>query len=271
MSNRIAVIIPAAGASERYQQAGGVRSKLDEDLGGKTVLHRSVELFSKVESSDWTVGTVVVAGPHEPAAFEEFRTRHGDRLGFLGVTLCRGGKTYRHETVAAALALIGDDHTHVAVHDAARPCAPFEMIERLFDAAGRFEALVPGVPVGDTLKLVEETEDAGHHDPLAAILGTDADAAPRKKRVVARTLDRTGLYIIQTPQVFRLPLLKAAYAQADLTSTDDAGLVERLGSEVVVLDGDVRNIKITRPGDLHMARSILNVRGPEERPAHKRF
>lgn len=271
MGMKIAIIIPAAGASERYQKVGGVRSKLDEDLGGKSVLHRSVELFSKVESPDWIVGTLIVAGPHDDAAFEEFKMRHGDRLGFLGATLCRGGKTHRYETVASALREVPDDHTHVAIHDAARPCAPLELIERLFDAAARFPAVVPGVEVSDTLKQTQETADEAHRDPLAAILGDDAPGTVKHKRIVRATLDRKGVFAIQTPQVFARELLLAAYAQRDLASTDDAGLVERLGTEVVVVDGDVRNIKITRPQDMGLARAILNVKGPDDRPVHKRF
>ncbi len=271
MGMRIAIIIPAAGLSARYQEAGASRSKLDEDLGGKTVLQRSVELFSKVQSPDWDIGTVVVAGPHDAASFEEFKARHGDRLGFLGVVLCRGGKTHRYETVAAGIREVGAEHTHIAVHDAARPCAPLEMIERVFDAAVRFPAVVPGVEVSDTLKRTRETADEGHKDPLAAILGDDAAAGSTSKRIVGQTIDRAGVFAVQTPQVFARDLLIEAYAQKDLSSTDDAGLVERLGKEVVVVPGDVRNIKITLPGDTHLARSILGARGPEERAAHKRF
>ncbi|HLO41841.1 MAG TPA: 2-C-methyl-D-erythritol 4-phosphate cytidylyltransferase, partial [Phycisphaerales bacterium] len=235
------------------------------------VLQRSVELFSKVQSPDWDVGVVVVAGPHDDDAFQEFTDRHGDRLGFLGVTLCKGGKTHRYETVAAALRHITPDHTHIAVHDAARPCAPIEMVERLFDAAVRFPAVVPGIEIADTLKRTAQTEDAGHHDPLAAILGGDGPAAPAHKRIIRETLDRASVFAIQTPQVFRFELLTRAYAQKDLSSTDDAGLVERLGEEVVVEAGDVRNLKITRPGDMALARAILNVKDSEDRPAFKRF
>lgn len=268
---KIAVIIPAAGSSDRYTRHGGVRSKLDEDLGGKSVLQRCVELFSKAESPDWSIGQVIVAGPFGDEAFAEFKSRHGDRLGFLGVTLCRGGETHRAQSVAAALALVTDDHTHVAVHDAARPCAPIEMIERVFDAAARFPAVVPAVEVADTLKKSRQTDDAGHHDPLAAILGPLAAPAAKQKVVVEATIDRAGLRAAQTPQVFERELFRRAYGQADLSATDDAAQVERLGCEVVLVDGDTRNIKITRPGDLALARSILNVKGPEDRPAHMRF
>lgn len=262
---KIGLVIPAAGASKRYADGADYpRSKLDEDLGGKSVLQRSIELFTK----DDRVGFIIVAGPHEPAAFAEFKARHGDKLGFLGAALCPGGKTHRHETVAAALAHVPDDCTHIAVHDAARPCTPVELIERVFDAAERHPAVIPAVEVGDTLKRVRETDGPGDADPLAAILGTAGTS--RTLRTVETTIDRRGAYAVQTPQVFEAGLLRRAYAQPDLSSTDDAGLVERLGEPVVVVDGDARNIKITRPGDLHLARLILNIR-EERREAHKRF
>lgn len=271
---RLAVIIPAAGASTRYRQelsAGGAevgRSKLDEDLGGRPVLQRTVELFTGLEQT----ATTIVAGPAEDQALEAFRQRHADKLGLLGCRLVRGGAEHRYQTVANALAAIPDDAgiTHVAVHDAARPCTPSEVIDRVLRAAERHAAVIPAMPVSDTLKAVEESE-AEHEevDPADAILGASPRGAPL--RVVTRTLDRAGLVGVQTPQVFRIDLLRRAYAQADLTSTDDAQLVERLGERVYVVPGDPRNIKITRPGDVTLARAILGVRAPEEKPAHRRF
>ena len=111
----IAAIIAAAGASSRYAAAGAVRHKLEEDLGGKTVLQRAVELFSKHD----LVKHIVVAGPHDPEEFAAFKARHGDRLSLLGASVVRGGATHRYESVAAALAAIPDSATHIAVHDAA--------------------------------------------------------------------------------------------------------------------------------------------------------
>lgn len=271
----LAVIIPAAGASSRYQQAaadagidpGATRSKLDEDLGGRPVLQRTVELFANHPA----VSVIIVAGPHDEAAFVEFKDRYGDKLGLLGVKLTRGGRTHRYETVAAALALVPDSCTHIAVHDAARPCTPADLIERIVEAAERHPAVIPAVDVGDTLKRVGAPIAESHEDPLAAILGAPAPSAASGPRPVIETVDRAALVAVQTPQVFTRELLQRAYAQKDLTSTDDAQLVERLGERVLVVPGDTRNIKITRPGDLHMARVILNVRAPEGRAVHKRF
>lgn len=283
MPAKIGVILPAAGSSRRFSQAGGVRSKLEEELGGKSVLQRSVEMFTKPESPDWVVGAIVVPGPADPEAYAEFKARHSDKLSIMGATVCVGGAIHRWETVQRALAQLPDDCTHIAVHDAARPCATLELIERVFDAAMKFPAVIPAVEVGDTLKRVREQDapDEGR-DPLAAILGEDAAPKDRKRRVVERTVDRDGVFAVQTPQVFEAALLRRAYAQKDLSGTDDAGLVERLFStpagregvsfpHVVVVDGDVRNIKITRPADLRLARAILGVGGPHEKPAHKRF
>lgn len=271
---RIAVIIPAAGAGSRYAAGDAstlatgpsLRSKLDEDLGGRPVLQRTVELFHQHEH----VFLIVVAGPFEDGAYTDFRDRHADKLSMLGARICRGGKTHRYETVAAALAEVPGDATHIAVHDAARPCTPADLIDRVFDAARKHPAVVPGVEVSDTLKragdAAGEEEEA---DPLAAILG----AAPTKARprLVRETLDRRDVFAIQTPQVFRADLLRKAYAQKDLTSTDDAGLVERLGQPVVIVPGDPRNIKITRPADLPLVRAIMGARPPQSREAHKRF
>lgn len=298
---RVALLIPAAGASRRYNADRGVgRSKLDEDLGGRPVLQRALEQFVRHPEIGSLIALVVVAGPHDPDAFADFKTRHGDRLGLLGAALCRGGESHRHQTVRAAL-----NHartlpawpavTHVAVHDAARPCTPPELIERVFDAASRHAAVVPALDVTDTLKRVEERAVAAERDPVADILGLAPPGGRSTLRVVVNTVDRSGLVAVQTPQVFRKDLFEAAYAQADLASSDDAQLVERLlasdgeqagarrdaadGSTraddtargVVVIPGDERNIKITRPADLRLARAILGLREPEQREVHKRF
>jgi 2-C-methyl-D-erythritol 4-phosphate cytidylyltransferase len=271
---RIAVIVPAAGFSKRFAESlpdpDAARSKLDEDLGGRPVLQRTVELFVNY-SGDAQIGAVIVAGPADPAAMERFRLRHADKLGLLGVVICAGGRTHRWETVRNALEHVPADCTHVAVHDAARPCASAELLDRVFAAGAKHGAVVPAVEVGDTLKRVsaEATVDT-EVDPLDAILG-DAGASRTKVRTVEATIDRTNVVAVQTPQVFRADLLRRAYSQPDLSSTDDAALVERLGEPVCVVEGDARNIKITRPRDLGLARSILGLKDPEGRPVHKRF
>jgi len=270
---RVCVIIPAAGSSSRYNAGGadadllgGARSKLDEDLGGKAVLQRSVELFNTRDE----VHQIIVAGPHDERAFADFKLAHGDRLSLLGGVLVCGGKTHRYETVAAALEHVDGSCTHVAIHDAARPATDPGLIDRVFDAAGSHPAVVPGTPASDTLKRIdpEPIENAGGGDRVAAILG-GGEAPPMRR--VSETLDRSHVVQVQTPQVFGRDLILRAYRQGDLASTDDAGLVERLGEPVVVVEGDPLNIKLTRPRDLPLLRAIMGVDAPSQRPTHKRF
>lgn len=267
----VCLIIPAAGASSRYVASGGLRHKLDEDLGGRPVLQRTIEMFVKHEDVGPLVGSVLVAGPSDAEELADFRLRHGDRLGLLGAKIVAGGKTHRYETVLAALAHVPKDATHIAVHDAARPCTPGEVLTRVFEAARVHGAVIPAIELSDTIKRVETTDEpARAADPLDAILGVDSSAAG-SLRIVAETVPRKDVYAVQTPQVFAADLLRRAYAQKDLSSTDDAGLVERLGERVVVVEGDGRNIKVTRASDLALARAILGARAPEGRAAHKKF
>lgn len=270
---RICVIIPAAGASTRYNNdadaldaLGGPRSKLDEDLGGKTVLQRSVELFNTREE----VGQVIVAGPCEDQPFADFQLRHSDRLALLGASLVRGGKNHRYETVANALRSLDESCTHIAIHDAARPATDPALIDRVFDTAKNHSAVVPGTTVTDTLKRIDPqaVTDTGNSDAVASILGVGTTHSLHR---VQSTIDRTNLMQIQTPQVFERELLLRAYAQEDLASTDDAGLIERLGEPVVVVEGDPLNLKLTRAQDLPLLRAIMGVQGPSQRPTHKRF
>ena len=264
----IAVIIAAAGSSSRYEEGGGLRHKLEEDLGGKPVLQRTVEAFNAHD----VVREIIVAGPADPEAFAAFKLRHGDRLSLLNARLVPGGREHRWQSVAAALAVVRPECTHVAVHDAARPCITQEFLTRVFDMAASHPAVVPAIAADDTLKRVRPTDRPAYanEDPVAFILG----ASPRSKerlRVVGETIDRAGVVRVQTPQVFEAALLRRAYAQSDLAGTDDSSLVERLGVEVAVAQGDARNIKITVPADLALARAILGVRAPDEKPAARRF
>jgi 2-C-methyl-D-erythritol 4-phosphate cytidylyltransferase len=263
MSMRVCVIVPAAGSSRRYGM-----DKLGQDLGGRALLLRTVELFTKRDE----VRSIVVAAP--PDDLEGFRDRFGAQLGFHGVRIVPGGRVDRWETVKNALDAVPDDATHVAVHDAARPGASDELIGRVFEAAKVHPAVIPGLPVADTLKRVgEQAVRAEEEDAVAdLILGESAESATSKGRFVEATIDRSNLVAVQTPQVFEIGLLRRAYAQPDLSgATDDAGLVERLGERVLVVDGELRNLKITVPADLALMRTMLGMKAPDGRPVHKRF
>lgn len=265
MSIRIAAVIPAAGASRRF----GFGDKLSQDLGGRAMLLRTVELFTKRDE----VSAIIVAGPPQEAEFEAFRDRFGAQLGFHGVRIVPGGAIERWETVKLALGAVPSDATHVAVHDAARPATPPELIDRVFEAARVHQAVIPGLTVTATVKRVGGRRvAAAEEDAIADSILGDAGAEASTGRFVEATLPREQLVLVQTPQVFEASLLRRAYAEVDAAgTTDDSGVVERLGEAVLVVEGDPRNIKVTTPDDLAMVRLLLGAKAPAERPVHKRF
>lgn len=261
----VGVIIPAAGQSTRF----GPGQKLDQDVGGRPLILRTVELFTKREE----VRTIVVGAP--PDELEDFKSKYGPALGFHGATVVAGGREARWETVRNALAEIPDECTHIAVHDAARPAAGNTLLDHLFEAARSLPAVVPAVRITATVKrLADEAVDVADREGDAvadSILG-DAGRPSIPASLVTETVAREGLAEIQTPQIFTADLLRRAYAQDDLGgATDDASLVERLGEPVHAVEGEVTNLKVTTPGDLRLVRAILGVRAPAERPTHKRF
>jgi 2-C-methyl-D-erythritol 4-phosphate cytidylyltransferase len=148
------------------------------------------------------------------------------------------GGAERQDSVAAGLASLPADVTHVAVHDAARPLVRPEAVERVVRAALRDGAAILAAPVRDTIKRV------------------------RAGRVV-ETPERSECFAAQTPQVFRLEILREALAKATLDArvgSDDAQIVEALGVAVTVVDGDVDNLKITHAEDLVVAERVLLAR-----------
>jgi 2-C-methyl-D-erythritol 4-phosphate cytidylyltransferase len=212
---RVAAIVPAAGRGERL---GRPAPKALVDVGGLTLVVHAVAALLRAG-----IETVVVAAPAD--AIEEVRRRVPQ------ATVVTGGAD-RRESVRFALAAIPADVDAVLVHDAARPFASEEVVQRVVAAleAGA-AAVVPVVPLVDTVKRVD-----GHG-------------------VVVETLDRSSLRAAQTPQGFRRDVLAAAHEQV-ATVTDDAGLVEAMGIEVRTVDGDVRAFKVTTPWDLVVAEML---------------
>ncbi len=267
----VCVIMPAAGRSRRF----GASDKLSQDLGGRPLLLRTVEVFAKRDE----VRSIIVAGPpgtdEEPDAFTAFRDKYGPTLGFRGARVVEGGRSHRWETVRNALAEIPADATHVAVHDAARPGVSDALLDRIFECAATLPAVVPSLAIQATVKRVTDVEEEiqpAEDDAIADAIFGSAGKITVKARTVQETVDRTHLVEAQTPQIFDARLLARAYAQDDRDGvTDDASLVERLGETVYVVEGDVMNFKVTTPADLRLMRAVMGVRPPAERPAHKRF
>ena len=150
----------------------------------------------------------------------------------------------RLASVAAALQHVSDDTELVFVHDAVRPFVTREQLSRVIEEARKCGAAILGIPAMDTVK---EVKRASLPEDVALITGT----IPRERVVLA-----------QTPQVFRTKLLKEAFAKAaadEVNASDEAGLVERLGHDVHVVLGSERNIKITKPSDMELARFYLDL------------
>jgi 2-C-methyl-D-erythritol 4-phosphate cytidylyltransferase len=261
---QIAVILPAAGLGTRFVNggaAGQASSKIEVEVAGKPVFVRAVELFLNRP----LVKQVILAV--NPERLEDFRFRWGDKLGFMGVQLVPGGDKERWETVLRAIEHVADQTTHIAVHDAARPATSKALIDRVFTAAERFDAIIPGLPVSATLKRVQPLTDSeqAQRDPLDAILGSSAGDEPAVQRVV-QTIARDHLVEVQTPQVFEAGLLRQAYEQVAAGKldaqgvTDDASLVEAMGQTVYAVEGESTNIKITRPADAELVHALLEKR-----------
>lgn len=223
----VSVILPAAGASQRFRDQN--YKKPFAPLAGKAVWLHAAEKFLNRKD----VQQLIVIISQEDR--EEFDRKFSANIAILGVVVCEGG-TERVDSVQKALSLVSETVDLVAVHDAARPCVADKWIDAVFEAASRDGAAILADPVSSTLKRVDS-----------------------KQRVEA-TVDRQRLWAAQTPQVFRRELLLKAYAaRAGKAVTDDASLVEALGETVTIVQGSPLNLKITTRDDLRLAEQILKI------------
>lgn len=220
------VILLAAGKSSRF---GGREKKPFALLEGRPVFMRSTEHL--VTRTEVVQSVLVVAGEDE----EFVKRRYGANLMFMNIAVVVGG-IERYDSVANALAKIKPEIEFVAIHDTARPCVTTEQIDAVFNSAKTHGAAILAVPVSDTVKRVD-----GYH-------------------AIKETVDRSALWLAQTPQVFRREWIAAAYEQRGKLGksiTDDAQLVEALGHKVHVVEGSPSNIKITKHSDMFLAEAIL--------------
>jgi 2-C-methyl-D-erythritol 4-phosphate cytidylyltransferase len=222
----VAAILPAAGSGQRF---GAASNKLFAELAGKPLWFHAASRLAAAES----VGRVVLAVSQvdEPV----FRNQYASLIDQLGIELIRGGSE-RTDSVQAGLDHLADDAgiELVAVHDAARPLVRPRDLTAVFAAAQRTGAAILATPMPGTVK-------RGQLETGASI-----------------TVDRRGLWLALTPQVFHLGLLKQAYHKHNgRPATDDAQLVERTGHEVTLVKGSADNLKITYPEDLQVAEAIL--------------
>ena len=229
-------LIPAAGRAARFNKSSGkdgsAGNKLFVPLLGQSVLRWTVEAFATHPDID---GVVVVAAPDEVSACREALT------GLPNVfAIVPGGETRQASVAIGLFSLGGAPDDLVVVHDGARPLVTAEVIDRCLEAARQHGNAVAALPVADTLKAVDDTQ------------------------TVQRTVDREGLWAVQTPQAFTVSALYEAHIQArdaGWQGTDEASLVEMFGETPVhLVPGDPANFKITRPEDLALAASVLSAR-----------
>lgn len=203
------VVVVAAGEGRRF---GGPKAFVE--LEGRSLLERACAAFASFRDR------VLVVRPEDLP-----------RASRPGWTVVAGGAR-RRDSVANGIEALRAGIGIVLVHDAARPLLSPELVERVLAAAALHPAVVPVVPLSDTVKRV-------------------------RGDVVLETLDRSALVAVQTPQAFRLDLLRRALQGDGSDATDEAALVERLGGPVRTVPGDPWNIKVTGPEDLILLRALL--------------
>jgi 2-C-methyl-D-erythritol 4-phosphate cytidylyltransferase len=219
-------ILVAAGRGERL---GLDRPKAFAKLGEEPLL---AEPLRRLEACPWIDGIVLVA----PPGWEEPAILLAEEEGCGKVYACVTGGETRSDSVRAGLTEVPADALVVLVHDAARPLVSDDVVERVLAPLSEgWDGVVPGLPVGDTLKRV----------------GSDGG--------VEETVARDGLWAVQTPQAFAAETLRRAFSPSNtvLQATDCAGHVEAAGGRVKVVDGDPRLLKVTSEADLGRVASWL--------------
>lgn len=215
-------VIVAAGSASRM---GGI-DKIMEPLEGEPLVMHSVRAFQNCDA----IKEIVVVTRQD--LIVPIMSLCADLPKVKAVV---AGGSSRPESVSAGLNALSEKIKLAAIHDGARPLITWQVIDRTVRAANSYGAAAPGIPVKDTIKIVTGG-------------------------VVKETPDRKNLYAIQTPQVFDIALLRAALKKAKddgAEITDDCSAVERMGMSVKIVEGDERNLKVTTPIDLKVAKLFL--------------
>jgi 2-C-methyl-D-erythritol 4-phosphate cytidylyltransferase len=217
---RVGVIIVAGGSGSRM---GGTLPKQFSLVGGEPILARTINNFRKALPASRIV--VVL-----PAEYIEFWKNFSARFSVAKHSVVEGGKE-RFHSVKNGIESLSCELDLIAVQDGVRPFASKEMILRTVECAAKSGSAIPVVKAVDSYRVIEGEE--------------------------SEIVDRTPLRIVQTPQIFAAPILRAAYDtpfRADFT--DDASVVEFSGEKVTLCEGEYTNIKITTPSDLIIAEAI---------------
>lgn len=231
--SRVVAILPAAGLGTRM---GADTPKQFLELDGVPLVILTLRRLASCPA----ITDLIIATRPDGVELLDSRIR---KENFSQRThVVRGGDS-RQDSVAEALKKVPDDTEIVLVHDAVRPFVTREQIDRVIAEARQRHAVILGIPAMDTVKEVKRA------------------SLPEDVALIVATIPRERLVLAQTPQAFTTKLLKEAFARAatdGVNASDEAGLVERLGHPVHVVLGSERNIKITRPADMDLARFYLS-------------
>ncbi len=218
------VIIVAAGSGKRM---GYDINKAFIEIDSKPILAYTIEHFYQHKRID----NITIAIRKEDETIVKALL---DKYGYRDITLVYGGKE-RQDSIKNCLDTLGKSNI-VMIHDAARPFINSNIIDQSIDLTEKYEATCLGVPIKDTVKVVDQSN------------------------TVKSTPDRSTLWSAQTPQTFKYDLLISAYNKAfseNISATDDSSLVESLGYNVKMIMGSYQNIKITTPEDLKYAQFLI--------------
>ena len=228
----IVAILPAAGLGTRM---GADTPKQFLELDGVPIVILSLRRIAACP----LISEIIVATRAEN--LQPLQARISQEKFKQPVRVVKGADS-RQGSVAAALQLVNNDTELVLVHDAVRPFVTVEQLTRVIEQARCHKAAILGIPAMDTVKEVKRA------------------SLPEDVALITATIPRERVVLAQTPQVFETQLLKQAFAEAQsdgLNASDEAGLIERLGYDVFVVQGSERNIKITKPSDMDLARFYL--------------
>lgn len=220
-------VVLAAGSGSRMNTKTAKQYLL---LHGKPLIYYALRQF---QDSEVEKIVLVVAQGQEDYCRKEIV----ERYGFTKVCAVVPGGSERYLSVHAGLKALGGID-YVLIHDGARPCVDQDILKRTMDEVARWQACVVGMPVKDTIKIVDE------------------------QQMAQKTPDRRMLWQVQTPQAFSYDLIRGAYdkvvASGEQTVTDDAQVLElALGRTSRLIEGSYRNIKVTTPEDLDVAQIFL--------------
>ena len=221
------VIIVAAGSGSRMNTN---INKQFIKLNDKEIIAHTIEKFYNNKN----INDIVIVIKEDEAKF--FKKEILDKYRFKNIKIAYGGKE-RQDSVYSGIKLLDKNCKYVLIHDGARPFVDEDIINRSLDEVKVFKSIIVGVPVKDTIKVVNNNNS------------------------VVDTPNRSTLWSVQTPQTFDYNIIKRAYEDAfdnNFYGTDDAMLVERIGYTIKMIYGSYNNIKVTTPEDIIIGTQIIN-------------